>query len=328
LIRNQWYIVMESGELKSKTVGARRLGENLVFYRSRDGKAVCMSDLCAHRGASLALGELKGHDRIMCPFHGLEYAPDGRCVKIPANGKDQPVPPNFRVVSYPVHESHGFISIWWGLKPPVDLAPPPFFDDLPGRMKWATVRDYWKTHYSRVIENQLDCVHVPFVHRKTIGRGNRTLVNGPGIEWVSRNRFFMYVSNAVDNGQKPQTCEEVPIPSPNGYKIEFQFPNLWENRIAEKLRVLAAFVPVDGENTILYLRIYHGFLTLPVVRTLFGALMSRFNLKVAHEDRRIVETQVPKVTGLKIGENLFQGDKPIIEYRRRRQELMDEAGRG
>jgi phenylpropionate dioxygenase-like ring-hydroxylating dioxygenase large terminal subunit len=327
MIRNQWYVVLESRELKRKPVAVRRLGENLVLYRTRDGKPVCLADPCAHRGASLALGEIKGGDRIMCPFHGLEYSPDGRCVRIPANGKDAPVPANFKVVSYPVHESHGFLSIWWGLKPPSDLAPPSFFDDLPGKMKWATVRDHWNTHYSRVIENQLDCVHVPFVHRKTIGRGNRTLVNGPGIEWAGRNRFFMYVYNELDKGQKPKTCEEVQIPSPSGYRIEFQFPNLWENRIAEKLRVLAAFVPVDADNTILYLRIYHGFLTLPVVRTLFGSLMSRFNLKVAHEDRRIVETQIPKATALKMRENLFQGDRPIVEYRKRRQELIEEAAR-
>lgn len=128
-----------------------------------------------------------------------------------------------------------------------------------------------------------------------------------------------------DAGQKPKTCEEVPIPSPSGYKLEFQFPNLWENRIAEKLRVLAAFVPVDDENTILYLRVYHGFLTLPLIRTFFGKLMSSFNLIVAHQDRRVVETQMPKTTGLKIGENLFQGDKPIIEYRRRRAELQKAA---
>jgi phenylpropionate dioxygenase-like ring-hydroxylating dioxygenase large terminal subunit len=328
MIRNQWYVVLESRELKRRPLGVTRLGERLVLYRTKEGKAVCLYDVCAHRGASLALGEIKGDDRLMCPFHGLEYAPDGRCLKIPANGRNAPVPPNFKVPSYPVHEEHGFLSIWWGFDPPANLAPPEFFDDLPGKMRWATVRDYWRAHYSRVIENQLDCVHLPFVHHNTIGRGNRTLINGPGIEWKNPNRFFMYVYNALDEGQKPRSCEEVPIPSPTGYKIEFQFPNLWENRIAEKLRVLAAFVPVDEENTILYLRAYHGFMTLPLVRTLFGALISRFNLAVAHQDRRVVETQVPKASGLKIGENLFQGDRPIIEYRKKRQELQTKAGEG
>jgi len=38
-----------------------------------------------------------------------------------------------------------------------------------------------------------------------------------------------------------------------------------------------------------------------------------------------VRTQVPKASGLGIGENLFQGDKPIMEYRKRRRELQERA---
>jgi hypothetical protein len=50
-----------------------------------------------------------------------------------------------------------------------------------------------------------------------------------------------------------------------------------------------------------------------------------FNLIIAHQDRRVVETQVPKASGLRIGEKLAQGDHPIVAYRRRRQELMEQA---
>jgi hypothetical protein len=52
-----------------------------------------------------------------------------------------------------------------------------------------------------------------------------------------------------------------------------------------------------------------------------------FNLLIAHQDRRVVVTQQPKPSGLKIGEKLIQGDRPIVEYRRRRQELLDKAVR-
>jgi hypothetical protein len=34
---------------------------------------------------------------------------------------------------------------------------------------------------------------------------------------------------------------------------DFMIPNLWQNYIGEKARVLAAFVPVDEAHTILYL---------------------------------------------------------------------------
>lgn len=305
-------------------MGITRLAEKLVFYRTAEGKAVCLSDVCAHRHASIAMGELCGADRIMCPFHGLEYDPSGACVRIPANGAGAPVPQNFRVRSYPVHEEAGFLWIWWGDGSPAPAAPA-FFDDVPPGAVYATVKDHWKTHYSRVIENQLDPVHLPFVHRTTIGRGGRKLVNGPGLAWINPDRFDMFVYNEKDIGQAPKKPSEVPIPSPSGYKIEFQFPNLWENRIADKVRVLAAFVPVDAENTLLYLRFYQAFATIPVLGRLIALAAMPFNLIVAHQDRRIVQTQIPLASGLGIGENLFQGDYPIVEYRRRRRELQDRA---
>lgn len=324
MIPNQWYVIASSNEVGIKPVGMTRFGEKLVLYRTASGFLVCLSDMCAHRGAALSLGKVCNGDQIQCPFHGLEYDPSGKCMVIPANGRSTPVPSNFRVRSWPVYEAHGFIWVWYGSEPPTPEIPE-FFDDIPKDAKYATVADHWKAHYSRVIENQLDCVHLPFVHYNTIGRGNRTLVNGPAVEWVSDHKFFMYVYNEADNGQKPKKPNEVPVPSPNGYKIEFLFPNLWENRIADKVRVLAAFVPVDEENTLLYLRFYQAFARIPLIGTLIARAAMPFNVYVAHQDRRIVQTQLPKASGLKIGENLFQGDLPILEYRKKRQQLQESA---
>ncbi|MBN2657553.1 MAG: aromatic ring-hydroxylating dioxygenase subunit alpha [Spirochaetales bacterium] len=192
MIRNQWYAVLESRELKSKSLGAFRLGERLVFWRDSSGEAHCFFDRCAHRGASLALGgivkadhvghgaECTGGDRLQCPFHGMEYDSSGQCVKIPANGKNAPVPSNMKMQSYPVHEEYGIIWIWWGANSPENLSPPPFFEDLKDMRYWKTVIDPWENHYTRVLENQLDVVHLPFVHYNTIGKGRRTLVEGPG----------------------------------------------------------------------------------------------------------------------------------------------------
>jgi hypothetical protein len=61
------------------------------------------------------------------------------------------------------------------------------------------------------------------------------------------------------------------------------------------------------------------------VRDIVNRLSMPFNATIAHQDRRIVETQMPKRTDLRMGEKLIQGDSPIIAYRRRRQELIDAA---
>ena len=326
MIRNQWYVVLESDEVGETPRGVIRLGERIVFWRDAEGKARCHLDKCAHRGASLALGKIvNGH--IQCPFHGLEYDPSGRCVLIPANGRAAPVPEGFKLEGYPVHEARGFIWIYWG-EPgcAAPATPPKFFDDIGPELVWSSVVDPWDNHYSRVIENQLDQAHLPFVHHNTIGRGNRTVVDGPGISRIEEG-FFVYVFNRVDDGSPRRTSEEVPVPDlSRDYKLEFRFPNLWENYISDKVRIVAAFVPVDETKTLLYLRFYQSFMKFPGPRHLVMALAGFFNLIVAHQDRRVVETQLPKADGTGTGELLFPGDLPIMEYRKMRIEARRSIG--
>ena len=321
MIRNQWYVVLESNEVKQHPVGVTRLGEKLVFWRDPAGTMHAAVDRCPHRGVALSIGKLhNGH--LQCPFHGFEFDPSGKCVLIPPNGRNGIIPNAMRLNSYPAYEAHGFIWIWWGSLPPAQLAEPEFFDNLDGRFFYGSAHDPWNTHYSRVIENQLDVVHLPFIHAKTIGRGNRTLVDGPVIEWQGEKMLYTYVFNRVDDGTLPRKPSEMATTPKSQFHLEFIFPNLWQNFIGEDIRVVAAFVPVDETHTLLYLRFYQRFISLPILGKLIARLAMPSNLKIAHEDRRVVTTQQPPASALKIGEILIQGDLPIIEYRKKRHALQ------
>lgn len=327
MIRNQWYVVLESKEVRSKPIGVTRLGEKLVFWRGSDGKINAAADRCPHRGIALSVGKISsGH--LQCPFHGFEFDSSGKCVLIPANGRNGVIPAAMRLNTYPTYEAHGWIWLWWGANPPQPLPAPEFFDNLDAKFITASVQDPWDAHYSRVIENQLDVVHLPFIHRKTIGRGNRTLVDGPVIEWVGDKMLYTYVYNRLDDGTPPRRPSQLTPKSPiTNQHLEFIFPNLWQNFISDQVRIIAAFVPVDEEHTLLYLRFYQKFMRLPVLGKFVSLLAMPMNIYIAHEDRRVVVTQLPKPSGLKIGEILIQGDLPIIEYRRKRaslQDIMDE----
>jgi phenylpropionate dioxygenase-like ring-hydroxylating dioxygenase large terminal subunit len=325
MIPKQWYVVMDSTQVGDKPVGVVRMGEKLVFWRDSSGKVNCLGDKCIHRGVQLSKGKVIG-DHVQCPFHGLEYDSSGKVTVIPANSKNTPVPDRFQVLSYPTYEAHSFIWIWWGENPPGDLQPPRFFTDIDDSLSYGRVYDHWNAHYSRVIENQLDAAHLPFVHYNTIGRGNRTIVDGPLLQWLDGDMFCVFVRNRVDDGTPPLKPEQMPTPDPvKDFKLEFIFPNLWQNYFGEKARVMVAFVPVDQENTILYLRFYQKFMRVPVLRDLIARLSTPFNLIITHQDRRVVVTQQPKASALKVGEQLFQADRPIIEYRMRRQELMEKG---
>jgi len=326
MIPNQWYVLLDSQQVKDEPVGVTRMGEKMVFWRDDTGKVGCLRDKCVHRGVQMSKGKVLDNGHLQCPFHGFQYNSSGAVQVIPANGKHTPVPEHFRVHAYPTYEAHGFLWVWWGEKPPADLKPPRFFDNIGAGFSYGRVYDPWDAHYSRVVENQLDVVHLPFVHYNTIGRGGRTLVDGPVVKWDGDDKFYVYVFNRVDDGTPPRKPEEIPNPE-RGFRLEFIFPNLWQNYIADQTRVVAAFVPVDEAHTILYLRFYQNVMRLPLLRELFNRLAMPFNQYIAHQDRRVVTTQQPKPSALRIGEQLIQGDRPIVEYRRRRQALQEEAAR-
>ena len=325
MIPNQWYIILESNEVKKgKPVGFTRMGEKIVAWRDSQGNLSVMSDQCPHRGVALSAGKLKD-DCIQCPFHGFEYDTSGNCKLVPANGRNAEPPKALHVKTYPTHEEHGFIYIWWG-EPQKEYPPLPWFESISDDMVYTTIQDHWKCHYSRAIENQLDVVHLPFIHYNTIGRGNRTLVNGPVAKEENRgkrnNLLNLWVYNELDNGQKPKRPSEMPDPNRRP-SLQFHFPNLWQNWIADNIRVVIAFVPIDDENTMMYIRYYHTMRT-PILRELTGWTGSLANLVIERQDRRVVVTQRPTRSDLDIGETLIPGDHPIVVYRKRRKMLIED----
>lgn len=324
MIPNQWYAILESNEIKkSKPVGFTRMGEKLVAWRNSQGQLTVMSDLCPHRGVALSAGKLKG-DCIQCPFHGFEYDPSGVCKLVPANGMKAEPPKALKVKTYPTREAHGLVYIWWG-EPREAYPALPWFESIGENMVYTTLKDHWPTHYARAIENQLDVVHLPFIHRTTIGRGNRTLVNGPiaseESRWPGDHLINLWVYNEVDHGQKPLRPSELPEPTRRPF-LQFRFGNLWQNWIADDLRIVIAFAPIDQENTLMYIRYYHT-MRLPLLQQIYGWIGSLGNLVIERQDKRVVVTEWPLRPDLGIGEVLIQGDSPIILYRKRRRALID-----
>lgn len=324
MIRNQWYAVLESREVpRGKPMGVTRLGEKLVFWRDRKGKVNCLSDRCAHLSASLSQGKITHEDRLACPFHAFEYDSSGQCRYIPALGRATEPPKAMRVHAYPTYEAHDFIWIWWG-EPRNNLTPPRWFD-IDETFSYGSYHEQWPVHYSRMIENQMDVMHLPHVHYNTIGRGQRVVVDGP-IVTLEDDVIRMWVYNRPDDGTPPRKPEELPPPQRPPF-LEFIFPNIWQNRISDDLRIFVAFAPIDEENGMFYLRYYQRMVRLPVIKTLFnwaGVLGSRY---IANQDKRVVSRQDPKKSSLRNGEKFVQGDRIILTYRRRREELIAENNR-
>ena len=320
MIYNQWYVVLESKELKmDKPLKVTRFSKNLVLWRDLNRKALCNADECCHRGASLACGKIIG-GKMECPFHGFIYDGSGNVVVIPANGKNKSVPETMKVHSYMTFESSGLIWLWWGDND--EIKEDPFFFKELDDFSYSSFKDHWTVHYSRAIENQLDVVHLPFVHKTTIGRGNKTLVNGP-VVIRDKELLTFYVNNVEDDGKtvplKPDEIENYE----KLFHLSFHFPNIWQNYISDKIRAFAAFVPVDEENSIVYIRYYQKMIKIPLLKEIFNYIGKISSIIILRQDKRVVTTQLPKKSGPGMDERLIMGDKPIIEYRKHRQELIE-----
>ena len=119
MIKNQWYAVLSSDSVrKGKICAARRFGEELLFFRDKEGRAGCVSSLCAHRGADLGKGCIKDGN-ISCPFHGIEYDVDGKCIYVPSDGRASDLDHSrFDLKRYPLREIGGIVFIWYGDREP------------------------------------------------------------------------------------------------------------------------------------------------------------------------------------------------------------------
>ena len=119
-----WYPIRRSNELaRGQVMPIRALGDDYILVRSPEGQVSFLEGHCTHRGASLGHGGKFVGECIQCPFHGLEYNLDGRCVKVPGTNR---IPKAAVLRSYPVVESLGMIWMFYGPKP---TFPPPSLEN-------------------------------------------------------------------------------------------------------------------------------------------------------------------------------------------------------
>lgn len=159
-IRESWYPAGWSAALGAEPVARTFLGDEVVLYRAENGDPVALANTCPHRFAALAKGKLHG-DAIACPYHGLRFGPDGRCVHNPHG----PATGSMRVRSYPLVERHGMLWIWMGDAAHADPAGIPVLSAREdARFDWVDGYLYVEGNYQLVIDNLLDLTHVEFLH--------------------------------------------------------------------------------------------------------------------------------------------------------------------
>ncbi len=167
-VANAWYVAAWLHEIEPGCPHARTIiDQPIVLYRTAANELVALEDRCCHRFAPLSMGRLEGDD-LRCMYHGLKFAPDGRCIEIPGQ---KLIPQSACVRRYPVEVRGSWVWVWMGdaaMADPATLPPTLALDDPKWRLR-ASQLDY-TAHYLLIDDNLLDLSHLSFAHEKTLGR--------------------------------------------------------------------------------------------------------------------------------------------------------------
>lgn len=162
-LRNCWYVAAWGDELvPGKLLGQTMLDQPVVLFRDGDGAAKAIGGRCPHRFAALADGTLSEAGEVTCPYHGLRFGSDGRCVHNPHQGG---AVPNIGVPSWPVAEKHKLVWAWFGDPSRADPASIPDFSFLDDP-HWEVIhgRIVGEGNYELYSDNILDLSHAQFIH--------------------------------------------------------------------------------------------------------------------------------------------------------------------
>ena len=183
LFRRYWLPALTVEELPTPDCAPVRiplLGERLIAFRDSSANVGIVSEVCAHRQASLYFGRVEDCG-IRCAYHGWHFDVNGRCLDIPSEPAENKFRDTIRLTAYPSLERGGVIWVYMG---DPELQPPP------PALEWAGLpiehlfvsKRLQECNYLQVMEGGLDSSHLSFLHRGTLSDDPVMGTGGPGTD--------------------------------------------------------------------------------------------------------------------------------------------------
>jgi phenylpropionate dioxygenase-like ring-hydroxylating dioxygenase large terminal subunit len=278
--------------------------------------------VCIHRGSRLSLGERTADGNVRCPYHGWEYAPDGRCVRIPSLPASAPIPAKACATTFAAGEAYG--AVWVALEEPV--APiPPFPNgewDEPGWRGFLVAVQQWRSSAGRILENFCDMSHLPWVHEQMASRDQAEAQ--PYDVWETESQL----GYTLDHGLRPGP--ELPFTSRrvrDEFVVTMPFTAHLRQVLGERGEttiVSISVAPVSPTLSKVYLWSTRNHNLAPEA----DRALRDFALTVMAQDRAVVESQRPELIPLDLREemHLRVPDAFSIVYRRLLEEVGEEDG--
>ena len=311
-----WFPVAIARDIAERPVRSTLLDIHLVIYRTPRGVSVAR-DLCPHRGVPLSMGWVEG-DELVCPYHGLHFATDGRCVRIPAQPNVEPSD-RFRATFLPSVERYGLV--WTCLDPENAATGIPAFPEWEDGDFQAVVCPSVSMRASpgRQVEGFIDVAHFAWIHHEAFADRSNSIV--PFYQTKSTEYGFrsIYVSNVSNFPKALQHLE------PEGFIWRRTFdvypPYIAFLRVdfpdSGVLRIMNIATPVTARETTLYVPLVRNFDKTGSLDDVYA-----FNAQIFAEDRAIVEAQSPEELPLNLDDEAhFAADRSSVAYRKALRDL-------
>jgi phenylpropionate dioxygenase-like ring-hydroxylating dioxygenase large terminal subunit len=308
VLRSEWIVACASTSVQEAPVQVLILGERVVLFRTADG-VHAFRDICIHRGAALSLGCVQ-NNRLVCPYHGWEYASDGSCVKIPQLPAGRPIPTKARATRFHCMEAYGFVWVKLG-DGEAPLFSLPEYDDAAFRhVLWGPSRVSAKP--PRIIENFLDVGHLSFVHEGFLGVRTHAEIGeyrvAEGEDGVLRSgEIEVYQPDPDGSGQSRYVYYIYEILGPLSVRFIKRDP-----LTGSRMTILLSIRPDDEQTSTAY-----GLISFDYETGMTDEQITGFQDMIFAQDKPIVENQRPEELPLDLQQELsLKCDGVSIAYRR------------
>ena len=282
LLPNVWTPALPVAEIEHTPVAVELAGEKLVLFRNSSNDVVALLDRCPHRGAALSLGRVRENGCLECPYHGWQFDLNGACTHVLLNNPADIKLSQLSVVSLPTRIFAGLVWIFTGQD---NASEPQLPESLMGAQESYFIHhEIWNAHWTRLVENALDYVHVPFVHRNSFGGaiGQPAIAAGSFVEFqVTKTEHSIQVFNRYHNIE-------------SGFAFEWHQPNLVVLKFDEMgmpVRVHSFAIPINQHQT-------RYLIAIQLLEAHAAGMMNEFIAPIV-EDRVVIESQegaIPLIT--------------------------------
>lgn len=310
LLASFWHPIAYSSEVQGQPLAVRLLDQRLVAYRA-EGKVVVANDVCIHRGAPLSGGCVKD-ETLVCPYHGLRFDGEGRCVAVPPAGPDAVISPKLRLTTYPTAERYGIIWTCLAPEPKAPLPDWPAFEN-PALQKVRLPVAEWKCSAFRHVENFNDVAHFAFIHAGTFGNPDDPIVARHDVSPTEHGLHRRMPVNQIDRDTFTDDATPMVMDYIYDYTLPFASSLTISSPDGRNEYICDAVSPVSAAISRIFIVKARDYdLGEPVDDWI------KFQLAVNEEDRWIVESQHPEEIPMDLrAEAHILADAWSIAFRRR-----------